>query len=48
MPNAAQAMAATVRRGIRSPNHQRLSRATAAGIAAITTPADTAEVSKTP
>jgi hypothetical protein len=41
-------MAAWVRRLMRSPSHQRLSSATAAGMAAITTPADTADVSSTP
>jgi hypothetical protein len=48
MPSAAQAMAPATRRVMRSPRNSHDSSATAAGMAAIVTPAATAEVSATP
>jgi hypothetical protein len=48
MPRAAQAMAACVRRPIRSPRNSQLSTATTAGMVDITTPAATAVVMLTP
>ena len=48
MPSAAQAMASITRGRIRSPRKSRDSSATAAGMAAIVTPAASAEVSATP
>jgi hypothetical protein len=48
MPSTAQAMAACTRRVMRSPRKMRDSTATAAGMAAITTPAASAEVTATP
>ncbi len=48
MPAAAQAIAATTRGRMCSPRNSRDSTATAAGIAAIVTPAASADVSITP
>ena len=48
MPDTAQTMAAATRGAMRSPSHHHDSSATMAGMAAITTPAATAEVKATP